>query len=524
MRPAVCIRGKSVGVDAGPGNASGILTSSQAPLAQKMGESVLKSVETSAYSLSVVLKDPRPLLYHPQRQFYTYNDCVEGQVLLEVTKDVAVKNIQVKVCGMSQCTVARESRYYDGNQWRTEKETDTVNHEVLYDVETVFPPHNVVDVAVADKFTLTKGKYQYGFSLRIPTLAHCGDEDTRLHSNRFTSSYERPDDEGKHWTDRSLRHLQAPLPPNFSAGWGNGDHALITYQLKVSVHRAGMFASTGRLVVPIDIRPPGPPLDHYISRIALSRFSQTKLIDTIYQGEQALSKRQRMKDWFRNTEKRPPTKLRLKLFTKPLIVPSMHNFQLYLLTSHALGDFMKEVPVIFLRYLEITLVQKVDLWARTFNDTFFHNNVLVKSSESREILMVDAVSVKDEGMFKSQIDLSHLLNEVNLESIPPSFTTCNIGVTYDLKVAMKFSSSSDSWFSDIESFEMLVGVTVAGPLVEAGELSSEPLELAEDVPQAQFMGTVKEQGDGLIRTGTNCSKWSSGYNEKDKSPPPAYEV
>jgi hypothetical protein len=423
------------------------------------------STSASEYEIKLIVDPPPPLKSVPSRDFYTYNDIVKGKINLQVFKDVTVKGIQVKLQGHATTQITKTVETLPG-QYR--QETDKMTHELLYDVSTLFPPHNVANVSSNKKFTLTKGRYEYEFALQVPFLSHCGDEDTRRSSNLYTSRYESG--VRNKYDNVGYQHIPAPLPPNFHSKF-HGQDGCVDYNLKVSVHRSGLFSSTTRLIHPISVRPPGPLSSRYSQLPFMESLSNIRTLKARLQGEALPSKSAKIRGLFSSSGK-PSIKLRLQLWSKETLIPTeRQSFKLMLQTS--VDPEMKPPPVIYIRSVEMALKQRVDLNAKRFVDYYETEHDIYKSSTTHEVQLMLLSPCKEEtGVFRSQLDVSDIIGDVDLEKVTPNFTTCNMAISYQLKTVVKISTSAEGFFFSGETLRLVHDVSISGPLVEEDELNT----------------------------------------------------
>ena len=446
------------------------------------------TASTSDFTVDVCLKEPKRIESIPQRTYYTYNGTVEGHVKLKVTNPVSVRNIQVKLAGVSETRLSQNVEVLTSNLRR---EVEKLRHQLLYDLVTVFPPQNVASVSKNDKFTLIPGEYTYDFALKIPFLSHCGDEETKKHSNVYTSPYEAQDREKLECRRCETRHLEEPLPPCMDVNRIR-ETARITYQLKVSVHRPGMLTTTTRAIVPLMFRPPGPTLSLFRNSPFMEEVSPVRTLKARLQGEPVPLKRERFREMFSSTTKRQTVDTRLKLFYKPTLVPYQNNVQLMLQTS--VNSDMKPPPVLYLKSIEVVLVQKLVIYTQTFIQMVEQDQRLLKSTETRLLSMPCATKMKEEtGKFKSEIDLTESLKDISLDQFTPSFRTCNVMLSHKLRVVVNVSGIEDSWFSAGESMKIEVPVALSGELVTEDELTEMIGESYIDSPLYHIHSTEEEQ-------------------------------
>jgi hypothetical protein len=383
----------------------------------------------SDHVITVVVNSPQRInSVASPRRFFTFNDVISGRVELVILREINMKDLQVKIAGHSNTQITR--RVLDRNG-KYKDETSTASHEVLYDVVTLFPPENVKEVSTNKKFTLVKGHYTYSFALKLPMNSFCGDDTSRRSSNLYSSRWESS------WRQQRRndghRHDITPLPPSFRAAGpsmiqGYSDAASVKYSIKCSLHKADFFSIATRLTKPLVIRPPGPTLSQLSSIPMKTMLSNTILLD--YRGS--------------------PIGIRMQLSAPVVLIPGYHDF---VLTIHTTSE---KPPPLRLDSLAMKLVQISQISTDKFTGGIRNEIPLVVSSD----VELTQFGSHDDGPFKSKVDVSDLLRNVDLARIVPSFRSCNIDVRYILQ---------SSLFVDKQVVKVSTDVTITGPVLEDEE-------------------------------------------------------
>ncbi|KAH3686708.1 hypothetical protein WICPIJ_002314 [Wickerhamomyces pijperi] len=196
----------------------------------------------------------------PTRTVYVPLDIIQGRAIIKVHKEIAVTNIQIKLLGQTFTTITKQVIRRDG---KARMQSNEESHEVVYDVDTVFPPDDIKRVSKTPQFTLTPGEYSYDFKFQLPLNSACGDpESAKIYSNRLNSPIEKlyENTHNKHgvYAGRNVTHLMSPLPPSCKGsvlGLSGMDGYGVKYEVKCTVRRASMFKTNVREIKRIVVLP-----------------------------------------------------------------------------------------------------------------------------------------------------------------------------------------------------------------------------------------------------------------------------
>lgn len=389
------------------------------------------SKDTHEFSFTLDVDAPHRWYSVGETPIYTVNDVVTGTVTLRVKKDISVKDIQVKISGRSKTKVSMMVKKGD----KVREETETTDHELVYDVETLFPPLNVKQVSKNSKFTLVPGEYVHHFALKFPFNGMCGDPQSVRESNMDSSRYERSSSK-HHRTNDGQTHVRSMLPPSFTVTGERTldsksvDKASITYQIKASLHRGEMLAPSTRLIRELDLVQPGP---------VLSQIPSIPLIT-----------------YYTNAISSGNNRYRLKLITQQTIVPGYQEWQLMLqsTTNRSLT----------IDSLSMGLEGEISISSAKFTSNVAHYLPL-RSIQNMPISSVTfEPNPNNEPVFKYQTDLSKWLDPVDLSHSVSDFTTCNISIRHALIL--------DSIIEGACSQLVARDITVSGPPLEEDEYAN----------------------------------------------------
>lgn len=382
----------------------------------------------SNHALRIVVDSPYPLASQPPpRRFFTFNDVISGVVTLDVFKEMSVKNIQVKIAGHASTQI---TRYVMMNNGRDKEVEECSNHEILYDVVTLFPPQNVKQVSSSTKFTLVPGRYEYPFALRLPVNGFCGDPQSRKLSNLYTSKFESS------WRQQratdSQKHRMSLLPPSFRAACPSqsgesSDIASVYYSIKVSLHKGDFFSVSTRLTDRLLVLPPGPTMAELSTLETTSGVTNSIRI-------------------------RNGVKIRVKMKTPQVLISAYsQDVQLFLQTSSPTSS----PPVI--EHLTLSLIRVCTALTKSFTSEIQEESQLV--ALQRVSSPPDYNPCGDSG-FSSQLNLSSLLDSMDISKVSPSFQTCNMENRYLLSLTCSVEANM---------LQISVPVIVGGALVDDEE-------------------------------------------------------
>lgn len=420
------------------------------------------------YEVILHVERPEPLKRVPNRKFFIPRDVIRGRVDVAVFKEIAVKDIQVKVQGLAATDITMKRRTANG---KNRIQSESMQHEVFYDVVTVFPPSNVREVSSNKKFTLTKGHYSYDFEIQLPLNSHCGDQQSKHSANLHTSKLESGRRKDRD-TD-NMAHCTSLLPPSFWTVFGT-NKATVQYSIKLSVHRAEFFSKSSRLRRPLTIGSVGQLLSQIEASPILYMDSTTRtLAVSIDDGPKDLSSSSKgwASSFFQSSsrkERKMDIKVKLQVIYREILC---RGVRLLLYTSWEPAEKQRQPPPeIFLRGLEMTITQNSSL--KTHNLFSEHQSELgyCKTKEFQHKLdLSQGVRYNDpKGVFKTRMDISSCVKYQPFAPTVGTFQTCNIDVTYMLNVH-GYLCTTASWYKLGDYFNITKGCTLTGPTFEPSE-------------------------------------------------------
>lgn len=195
-------------------------------------------------------------------EFYTNQDAIRGNVVLNLSRHEHVGAIIVKLEGESRTALAVPTDHTaDGR----DRDRDRVasgdalheNHKILYKVGQVFPEENAP--AVASPYVLNPGQHRFPFQFKLPFNNACGNAEAMARIGGVVSTG-GAFGIGFRVMDGSRQlmyaHVTKTLPPSFTGFPGQAE---IRYYLKVTVQRPGLFKENWRYQMGLKFLPIEPP-------------------------------------------------------------------------------------------------------------------------------------------------------------------------------------------------------------------------------------------------------------------------
>ncbi|KAI5802441.1 hypothetical protein FPQ18DRAFT_300577 [Pyronema domesticum] len=385
---------------------------------------------------------------------YTCLDYVSGNVILNLPSDDTISSITVKMEGISRTRL--EPPRLEGalaDAPREKRRAEVEIHKLLYVVDTVFPSNDIRDATSKAGFTLRAGQHVYPFRIRVPINSSCTKgvasgaiaggllQKVSFDINKVTVDYARD----------ASRHIKGTLPPSLSGI--TDDVAWIKYFLKVTVNRPQFYKTNMRQHEPfvfLPIEPPRPPPSNAES-FARRKHEFITVPPT--------PKSKGLFSVFGSKNMPPPSPLipcrfsvEARLPSPPILVPN-EPLPLRILITKL--DPFKDALV--MRMIQITLLA----------NTFISAHELYKDELSTHLLL----SIAD--MHVPFVDVDAPVNvpiEMNPhmwrdravpDHVAPTFVTCNIKRSYQLKIEIGLSRADEEHYdviSLIHNVEVYSGI------------------------------------------------------------------
>ncbi|KAL9013603.1 MAG: hypothetical protein Q9173_001720 [Seirophora scorigena] len=351
-------------------------------------------------SVRVVLNDQRP--------WYTNLDVIAGKVILSLPRREMVTAITVKLEGECKTRLVGEIPVAIGVMGRRTRDevVETEIHKVLYKVSTLFPTNDILLATASGGITLEAGLHEFPFQLKVHTQ---GNRD---------------------------RHVRKTLPPSLHVFQ---DQAFIRYYVKATVQRPAFYKENFRSEVSFQffpIEPPRPPVPS---------------------PEQPRSESYaRIAHAFAPTAGPSPTAKSRGLFGEKPAVPGPNVSSLLppnicidgRLPDPAIITCNQPLPLkvmitklndssaaLYLQLLQIELVAKTRVRAHYLLRDNLTSTVIISKSNMRTRLPENDKTMQIDKGYWSTI---HLPNNV-----APTFDTCNISRSYELRIKVGLQHGVD---------------------------------------------------------------------------------
>ncbi|KAM0720609.1 hypothetical protein Q7P37_004746 [Cladosporium fusiforme] len=186
------------------------------------------------------------ILDQPGNVSFTNLDEISGRVVVRCSKSVDISTIVVKLEGESR-TRLMSSGGPDGERPKPQLEY----HKILYKVQTVFPPADVLEGRAGGKnaYTLPPGSHEYPWKFKLPFNNACHTQKSVIASSPLASL-------GLEAPKAATNHAHKTLPPTLSGFPGEAE---IRYFVKATVGRHSFFKENPRAYAPFNFFPIEPP-------------------------------------------------------------------------------------------------------------------------------------------------------------------------------------------------------------------------------------------------------------------------
>jgi hypothetical protein len=441
---------------------------------------------------------------YPKGRTFTNLDFIQGTVHLKVLKDIAVENVQIKLEGISETKVVR---HVIDNRGRRRKELRKETHELLYDVNTLFPPDSIKHIAKSDQFTLIPATYSYDFKFQIPLWAQCADPHVFEGSNFLTSGLERNkfnSHKSRNQNTVHSNHRMNPLPPSFNHFSGGEDHCAVRYFLKVTVRRASKFALNTREFIPLKLvlfDPEGQRAgksDSMIRWVASNEIVLRKKFEEPVDTEPRQERRRNfMKRLFDADNVGSTSSIQIPIIghgylRSPFVLPGGDlDVVLSLMTRQPSSDFISKrsgksngLGVVYIQRLVISLSTTTSLTAQDYSRVKTDTTKLL---DLKNVTTVDLAQASISGLraadgadlYRADIPQDVTFGITLPNSLVQNFETCNIAHKHSLFVEIQFSTSPSSFISANRS-RFQIPLKVLGGIPPPS--SSEPLPVPNIKP------------------------------------------
>ncbi|KAI7310071.1 hypothetical protein KC315_g12725 [Hortaea werneckii] len=360
---------------------------------------------------------------------YTNLDEITGRVIVRCGKSADVNSIIVKLEGESRTRLMSSGGGPNNERPKPQLEY----HKILYRVQTVFPPADVLEgrshSGSKATYTLPPGNHEYPFKFKIPFNNSCANDKSQMPTISMSGT-------GFEMAKPPSRHVKKTLPPTISGFPGEAE---IRYFVKATVNRHSFFKENSRAYTPFNFFPIEPPRPPSSGSEVFARQKHTfatltgqEPVKSKMKGIFGLKKDNDLKSGYSTEAPFVSVDARLP---EPAILNCNQEAPLRILVKK-LNEFYEPI---YLQSLQVSLIGSTKVRAHEVFRTETNSWVLMSKSNMGIVIghpsdAVDTETVLDDRMWRGQ----PLPN-----TVAPSFETCNISRNYevDVRVGLSYSGS-----------------------------------------------------------------------------------
>merc|ERR1711939_1076915 len=354
---------------------------------------------------------------------YTNLDEITGRVIVRCGKRADVNSIIVKLEGESRTRLMSSGGGPNNERPKPQLEY----HKILYRVQMVFPPPDVLEgrshSGTKATYTLPPGNHEYPFN------NSCANDKSQMPTISMSGT-------GFEMAKPPSRHVKKTLPPTLSGFPGEAE---IRYFVKATVNRHSFFKENSRAYTPFNFFPIEPPRPSSSGSEVFARQKHTFAMTTGQEpvkskmkGMFGLKKDSDLKSGYSTEAPFVSVDARLP---EPAILNCNQEVPLRILVKK-LNEFHEPI---YLQSLQVSLIGNTKVRAHEVFRTETNSWVLMSKSNMGIVIghpsdAVDTETVLDDRMWRGQ----PLPN-----TVAPSFETCNISRNYevDVRVGLSYSGS-----------------------------------------------------------------------------------
>lgn len=429
-------------------------------------------------------------LGHLTNATFTSGDTVHGKLLLNFDSPETVRDITVKLEGVSFSRVPIPQDEYEKRKKKKERFAFEI-HKFLYKSQIVFPPKQVAQASNSNQFTLPAGNHEFDFSIVLPPNTDCPDI---KQPSPYSLSRLVIDSSGIDYARDATSHFAGPMPPALS---DMKEIASVRYFLKATVHRASLLRMNTRVYHPIVYITPDI-LDINVSATEI-RFARRQV--AVWMEKPSSQYLEKLENDANSTPVPEKKKSRFKsLFsgpsapvaiTEPSTLPIMLDMRypnyfnptqtlpIRLFVINMTSPTLIPGPrVLYLQELTFKLYATTDTKAQAYNKQHTHSLTLLNSTNMlinfplSEFSPTTVPNLND--VWEAELP-SSLWEKVKIpDSVAPTFQTCNIRRSYSFEVIAGFSmvpGATPNYVSIVGDIKLLSGITANN----CPELSIPPL-------------------------------------------------
>ncbi|KAF2853362.1 arrestin [Plenodomus tracheiphilus IPT5] len=431
-------------------------------------------------------------LEHPH-EHYTNLDLIQGKVFLRVPNPTNISSIIVKLEGESRTRLLAPIHPNRPDKQRPVLEV----HKFLYKPQVVWPtnvrPEDLLSSNSKPSFTMNSGSFEYPFQFKIPLNTVCQQSNNPISNVSFSNAIPE-------FAKTATHHIKTTLPPSLAGFPGEAE---IRYFVKVTVNRPSFFKENPRSIANFTLLPIEPPRPEKPDGEAYAR-RQHQFLENA--PSVAAGKKPGLFDRKSSTLSIPasPTTAagsnsigpRVAIDARlpnPAILTSNRDLPLRLLIRNA----SERSKNIYLQMLQIELIGYTKVRAHEVARTESTSWILCSFSN----MAIPIGSPSDPIDTEVPVNPEYWSGKPIPNTVPPTFTTCNLSRFYELEVRVGIGYGSYEHGSDqlvVLPLRLPVkvysGIAPPKALLEAGFAteSSRPsnLNIPSQVPQAPHTPTT----------------------------------
>ncbi|KAI4271205.1 MAG: hypothetical protein L6R35_006558, partial [Caloplaca aegaea] len=376
-------------------------------------ESPTEASEVAPMAVRIVLND--------QRSWYTNLDVISGKIILSLPRRETITAITVKLEGESITHLVGDVPIAISAMGRRthDEMVETEFHKVLYKVLTLLPTKDALPTTTGVNI-IEAGVHEFSFQVKLPFNNSCVDAD---------STYVTLAGRQVQTLGNRERHVRKTLPPSLQMVH---DQAIIRYYIKATVQRPAFYKENFRSEVSFPffpIEPPRPPVPTPQQQRS-ETYSRNAHVFAPVAKSRGLFERKPVGGADVSSLLPPNVCIDGRLPDPPIITCNQPLPLKVLITK-----LNESSAAIHLHLLQIELVAKTRLRAHHLLIDNLTSTVIVSKSNMRTRLL--------ESNNLMQIDQGHW-STINLpNNVAPSFETCNISRSYELRIKVGLQHGVD---------------------------------------------------------------------------------
>lgn len=458
-------------------------------------------------------------LEHPH-EHYTNLDVIQGKVFLRVPTPTNLTSIIVKLEGEARTRLLAPIHPNRPDKQRPVLEV----HKFLYKPQVLWPtnmrPEDLLSSNSKASFMMGAGSFEYPFQFKIPLNTVCQQSNNPISNVSFSNTIPE-------FAKTATHHIKSTLPPSLTGFPGEAE---IRYFVKVTVNRPSFFKENPRSTVNFTFLPIEPPRPEKSDGEAYAR-RQHQFLEKA--PSLAAGKKPGLFDRKSSTLSAPTSPMptangigpRVAIDARlpnPAILTSNHDLPLRLLIKNA----SERSKNIYLQMLQIELIGYTKVRAHEVTRTESTSWILCSFSN----MAIPIGSPNDAVDTEIPVNPEYWSGKPIPNTVPPTFTTCNLSRFYELEVRVGIGYGSYEHGSDqlvVLPLRLPVkvysGIAPPKALLEAGFAAERPHHQAP--PNVNAPTQVVQQSHATpTQSGFNGANAGPGANAPAyDDAPPSYE-